>query len=335
MESSATTMSCITPGVIRQCRAMKYPPSTDEEILHSFRTSQEYRHRHYATWMNIISPLNLSNTLPIPQANYPHLQDCCNKSIAIYQNGPSDPSHIYNEIYKQWFRGHQTYLDFATFLAKIVMLHRLGGPPETLTDIVRMHHELCDQVVAFQEMLDRHDGTKLDSGGMFDWGLNWKQRSCYRLRQLFRALIIIVNGELVDGDSDQTVRLVLTGVTDGLSAPITFESIPENNRQPDPHHHGAVLTPLQAAIRFVIKLERRERYAQSDQDRKVLDESEIYGFPRINDNAQRRSYTGGPIHEPSNTWVYCPGYVPVIPGDPPKPIRSGPSAKSTTDSPQR
>ena len=54
-------------------------------------------------------------------------------------------------------------------------------------------------------------------------GINKEQNKYYKLRPLFRALIIIVDRNVSEG-AEPVVYLISTGIISGLSAPITFET---------------------------------------------------------------------------------------------------------------
>lgn len=300
-------MALFTASGIRPCSTKPQSPNKNKEILHGLRVGLELRHRWFGTWMQIRAPLTLPTTLPLEPITSDHLQDCCNKSTAVYHTARINPrEYIYNAIYKQWYHGHQTNVEFGHYPAKII---RLANPAERIGDIVRIHHKLYDQVAGLQTQLKSYDGSaKLENLGMF--GVNWAQHDCYKLRPSFRALIIVVDSPVLDAKSDQTVHLVPTGISNGLSAPITFDAILDSDRRPDPDHQGAILTSLQNAIHFIMELERREMEAQwDDRDRHILDISwSGLGTADINAYAKELDYTGGPIEGPSTSWVHCKGY---------------------------
>jgi hypothetical protein len=90
----------------------------------------------------------------------------------------------------------------------------------------------------------------------------------YVLQPLFRALLVVVHGkDYAEQDSasvgNMPVLLVRTGIEDGLSAPITFESIRERIETSDEGCSPPTIikTKLETAIDFVISLEAREAAA--------------------------------------------------------------------------
>jgi hypothetical protein len=121
---------------------------------------------------------------------------------------------------------------------------------------------LCDASLAAREK-----GFMKEDDGMWsadDDFIGGHQIEFYNIKPLLRALIIVINKRIdeptpskpkIEPDfAKQEVRLVRTGVTTGLTQPITFaglsvlEEINENE----------VVTTLPEAIRFVMQLDERE-----------------------------------------------------------------------------
>lgn len=86
------------------------------------------------------------------------------------------------------------------------------------------------------------------------------------LQPLFQALLIIDCSENYRNEDSKTVGrlpvfLVRTGIEDGLSAPITFESIADKIDGHTGEARSATKTTLETAVDFVISLEAREAAA--------------------------------------------------------------------------
>ncbi|KAI1746946.1 hypothetical protein F4782DRAFT_552853 [Xylaria castorea] len=95
----------------------------------------------------------------------------------------------------------------------------------------------------------------------------YSTKAAYTIQPLFQALFMALFYPQGDIDSPRTpeeiravkVQLILTGITEGLSAPISFEEL-EAEALDQPYHPGAtaITTSLDAAVRFIMRLEQRE-----------------------------------------------------------------------------
>jgi hypothetical protein len=114
------------------------------------------------------------------------------------------------------------------------------------------------------------------------------------LNPLFKAILMIVcTDEYNDEDRDTIgsfpVYLVRTGVEDGLSAPISFDSI---SAKVEPQEaEGTVKTKLDTAIDFVMALDAREEAAFGPQPNPLGVEAGSY------------VHTKGLTSLPSSQWV--------------------------------
>lgn len=213
-----------------------------------------------------------------------HVRQWCNKSTALYWaptaqriSGPFCSSIPFRCIYKTWFDLHDGSpdIDFGTFLAKPIRIILNG--PRTVTEIIRAHRLFCDRILCYL-MEDAH----LEEGGEGKPGT----LANYDLLLSFRAVIIILDkiaphveedhnftksSVFVDREARrQNVLLVLTGDDQGLSAPVSFDSIRSQSLElarddvNDDQSIDMVRVPLQIAIRFVANLEQREERAFQD-----------------------------------------------------------------------
>ena len=182
---------------------------TNEEILQNIRYSQEYHHRRCREYFSANAPLILTPSLPNPPVRLEHIQDSYNKSTAVYSITPkleprtiaysSDSakrSEIIYTIYEQWFCGHHVDIDFGNFVAKLISI-RVPSPEQAITveGIIDIHRAWCDHVEhtlpLCSNRTDMDDRLYNDDHGPI--GINQKQHMYYKLRPLFRALIIIVD----------------------------------------------------------------------------------------------------------------------------------------------
>lgn len=300
--------------------------SSNEEILHNLRYSDELSHRRYREYFFKDRPLTLAlaPSLPIPQVQLEQIQDSCNKSIAIYSITPPFEPHTTNytrdagdrsdmiySIYEQWFRSHHLDIDFGKFIAKLVCLKIPSDERNVPSEkVISMHKAWCEHVENTLPLCSKGNAStgtettsyKIDNYGVT--GINEKQHMHYSLLPTFRALVMIIDNHASDKSTERVVHLVQTNITAELSAPITFESI-----RPKFEHQGSfghskddvVSTTLSAAIAFVMALESREHVAFPEKHRGPSIVDETFGNPM--ERAKLRGYTGPEIARPSSTWV--------------------------------
>jgi hypothetical protein len=259
--------------------------------------------------------LTIDPSLPLPELqehpgkapmllSVEHLQDFCNKSTAIYYTGTQGGffEKMYKFILSKWAPHgniHTLDIEFARFFAKLIRLS--GAPPPTTENVIRIHQELC----AASRLAREAGFAKKDplSDLFFHGG---QQVEFYKIKPLLDALIIVIDTKYEDTDFDkQEVRLIRTGITTGLSGPITFDSltiletIDENE----------IVTTLPEAVRFVMDLDRREETLLEKRDQRVLDH--YLGIPKVQfENKyfsrwmekERVCWTGDVPVGPSTSW---------------------------------
>ena len=300
--------------------------SSNEEILHSIRYSDEWYHRQCREYFFRDRPLTLALTPspPAPQVQLEQIQDSCNKSTAIYFTTPQSHSHTSNyarnvgelsdiiySIYEQWFQSHNMDIDFGKFVAKLICL-KTSSDEQTVTgeEVISLHKAWCEHVdntlplCSIDPTGTEHAKAmyRLDNYGAT--GINVKQHIYYNLPPTFRALIMIIDHHASNKFSERVVHLVRTDITADLSAPITFESITHKFDDERYFGHGkdnVISTTLSAAIEFVIALESREHatFPEKHRDPSIVDEK--MGSPT--ERARLRGYTGPEIRGPSSGWV--------------------------------
>ena len=254
---------------------MQRPKQTNEEILHNLRYSQEYYHRRCREYVSGRDTLILTPSLPNPPVKLEHIQDSCNKSAAVYSITPHLEPHtmayskysgmrseIIYTIYEQWFCGHDIDIDFGNFVAKLISI-RMPSDKQAMTveDIIDIHRAWCDHVedtllLCSKKEIETEDHLYNDNHGPI--GINQKQNRYFKLRPLFRALIVIIDNQTSQERSQRVVHLLLTKLPSESHTPISFESIqPKLDQGMFPRYNSdnLVTTTLSSAIDFIIALE--------------------------------------------------------------------------------
>lgn len=232
-------------------------------------------------WLRWISGRETSvialNDLSVPNiGSGDTLKYFCNKPTSLYCFLPEGLYHtigpkIFGCLFKQWFacHGNKPRLDFGHFFSNQLSVKPTG--PKSIAEIVQMHIALCGQVMSTLES----DERLIDS------------RRQYILLPLCRAIIIVVDEtaplpiKKLDAsmgaldwiyDLDQlaqlqTVLMVLTGISDGLSAPINFDDIEprcklrvDRSDVQSTSTRDVVRVSIVTAVRFITDLLKRENH---------------------------------------------------------------------------
>lgn len=301
---------------------MPRPSSINEEILRTFRAFEEYQHRRCQEYFYDDGMLTLFSSLPIPQVDLEQIQDSCNKFTAIY----SLASHLERSTlafhfdkgirddimfstYEQWFHDHNVDIDFGSFAAKLIRIETSNNKPcQTIEDIITAHKAWCDHVEISLPLCSRKNSTEGENDRPLlhgPIGINKRQNIYYKLRPLFRALILVIDHHASPG-VEKLVHLIRTNISSKLSAPITFDSISlklHSNMFSNHTNDNVVITTLSVAIDFVMTLERREREVfpkpNNQRDSSIIDERGANsGCHTI--KARSLGYTGPDIRETSS-----------------------------------
>jgi hypothetical protein len=319
------------------------------ESKHGQRLSyQALKHGAYEPLFNHPDRLDAIPEMEIAQAN-----DCCNKTVPVYVLPETRKSRgaaygvllhaLYNWLYEDWRVPYCNDIEWGQFIAKMFQLTSFSpafttgaGPkhdidPISLIEVVaRLNAVICDRVkLACREVM-QYDGQPADDYimGLVDEPLAELQRDqqFFILQPLFRALLVIVHEDDYDADGDiskMIVSLVRTGVEDGLSAPISFDSIetidmvelvatsPNSGVQ-------AVRTTLKVAIAFVKDMEQREvKVFGPRPDPVEACKGGRAGYLWSPDPSMRVAHMYGwrsdwePLEYPSSRWVDTTKQVPV------------------------
>ncbi|PTB67409.1 hypothetical protein BBK36DRAFT_1167806 [Trichoderma citrinoviride] len=235
---------------------------TREEKLWYLRTHLEGEHRGHqflmCAWRTYDPPIEL----PLPRIPGYQFQDIYNKSVPIYiLKGHWWLAGILdNYIYRRWFKPYRSEIEYGRFITKFIGLRDTDTPcAATLQRIVSLNGAVCAQIHELRKEYDRviagESARRLDIV---------KDHHHYVLQPLFQALLLVLNPTDWHGEDSSSIGripviLVRTGVEDGLSEPITFESIVDKT---DGYvGENAIRTTVETAIGFVMDLEARETRA--------------------------------------------------------------------------
>ncbi|KAK0634088.1 hypothetical protein B0T14DRAFT_576486 [Immersiella caudata] len=131
-----------------------------------------------------------------------------------------------NYIYRGWFRPYRTELNncHLPWLCKFFKLRGLRWPltepSEIIDQFVRFNGAFCEHIARVRFSV-KSAASENDKG---------QPSAPYFLKPIFRALLIICCCEDYSGENSKTVGrfpvyLVRTGIEDGLSSPVSFDSI--------------------------------------------------------------------------------------------------------------
>jgi len=215
--------------------------------------------------------------------NIEHLQDVCNKTIAIYSTYTQYTSEkLYKFLFDQWVLSHggdvnKVDLEFARFFAKLIRI-RFPNGPATTQELLLIHQALCEASTAakhagFEKEVDEQ--YKLTSN---DYFLAGHQTEFYNIKPLYKALFMIIEKQIPENETNfemQKVRLVHTGCTTGLIYPITFEGLDILEKI----NENEVVTTLPKAYQFVMGLDQMEGTGEEKRNEKILDD--WLGIPKV------------------------------------------------------
>lgn len=215
-------------------------------------------------------------------------------------------------IYERWFRDHNVDIDFGNFVAKLIRIKIPSFEQRpTVGGIIEIHRAWCEHVESSLPSCSRKTdstGTEIgDPSSEFHGsiGINRNQNMYYKLKPLFRALIMIVDHHATPG-MEKIVHLLRTNIPSEISAPITFESISpklESDKSMGYHNDDLITTTLSAAIDFVTALETREEKAfpENQRDSSIIDQRGADPGHHAR-QAKSMGYTGPEIRGTSSSW---------------------------------
>ncbi|KAF9770674.1 hypothetical protein IL306_011733 [Fusarium sp. DS 682] len=186
----------------------------------------------------------------------------CNKTVHIFllsnqnnTNGTGIESlvqiTVLSYIFNRCFQPHRTDVEYDQFLAKLMRVDGVStaDDPAAIALGMELHQTICDRLNRTLPAVEV-PGHKH-----------------YSLRPLFQALSIVMGESdyqscgVIAKISQLPVLIALTDETEGMSEPITFDSIAENLESIVIEGKQAVRTTLETAINFVTDLQERENAA--------------------------------------------------------------------------
>lgn len=196
-----------------------------------------------------------------------------------------------NFIYRKWFQPYKTEIEFdrslVQFIRPIDIQCITTRPPVSVFDtLTYLNKDICnhiektknDAVRKIREYLEvtsdiQMAGTQGDKDERDRWAKIIREefsdeaeslQQCYCIQHLFRAIFLVVCGHNYMGEGSgaigkMPVFIAVTGEQEGLSAPITFDSIRDKiDAVINPGPRMVVQTTLETAAEFLVNLERRE-----------------------------------------------------------------------------
>jgi hypothetical protein len=218
-----------------------------------------------------------------------NIESCCNKSVPIYclphesMWAPQWYQHfryaVQNYLYRRWFVPYRSEIDWGQFLAQIIVVHSTPAPlpaerpaiaatrlavslsrdiSEHVTTMMRKIGDGIARVTNFTEA----NSLRAELG--FQYWEMLPEPKFLSVQPLFRAVAVVLRqtdySTALPSISELPALIVRTGVEEGLSAPISFESIAGEikayHRLDDSIH--AVETSFSTAVGFIMDLEKRE-----------------------------------------------------------------------------
>ncbi|GAB1316349.1 hypothetical protein MFIFM68171_06559 [Madurella fahalii] len=252
---------------------------TREEVLWLLRVWSEGAHRHliHLRGVTLTYQPSVQNINHLPEMDVQHFKDTCNKTVPFYILANEQCQLVFmvlhNYIYRRWLRPYRSEIEYERYICKFISpldLDNHGStPPSTsvINSLISLNNAICTQVQAlhhtYAERAAEYAKDPKSLGGREFVNCH----EFYVLQPLFRALLIVVCCDDYANENSNTVGrlpvfMVRTGVQDGLSAPITFESIADKI-QGCPNHpdSNVVKTSLETAVDFIMGLEAREAAA--------------------------------------------------------------------------
>ncbi|KAH7174969.1 uncharacterized protein B0J16DRAFT_404867 [Fusarium flagelliforme] len=252
---------------------LKPVPLSRDEIAIKVRDQMENGHRR-REWSKMIifdDKICLLQDCPVREPNHACMDHMwqpmslrqTNKSTSIYIV-PNDRGldcyfrlALHNWLYEKWYRPCRNDIEYHQYIASPLTLPHVS-PSESTHGLVHhvqsTHRVLCDAALRHQER------RRAGKAGLYP-GSVFNDHRFFVLQPMFQALtmVVLANDYTAQGKDIGTVPVILclTGVQEGLSQPITFDSIPQKEILSD----LAIRATFETAIDFILFLEQRETRA--------------------------------------------------------------------------
>jgi hypothetical protein len=295
-------------------------PYERHEILHYLRGREENEHRTNIWRDSAEHPFLCYEYFvthghdQLRQMSIKDAEKFCNKSVPIYIYEASSSPHyqlsllyiaLHNYIYRKWFRPYQSEIEFNRFLTKVAIVNSIGMKTTThfvIDHVLFLHKGIVEQIKSAQDKAKNAFRSLSEAYTI-------QNPESFVLQPLFQAMAIIILSDDYDHTTPDIrqipVLIVLTDVTDGLSAPITFEPILD--RITSVIQDNAIQTTLETAITFILDLENREVAAFGVRPNPTIYAKDWTMLSRHSIKTLRISdllgWEGEPLTGPSSTWV--------------------------------
>lgn len=235
------------------------PVLSRQRILHVVRKYVEYEHRlemaRRSTDFRWLYQPNVSHLdLLAAEMTHQEANDCFNKTVPIYIFSAKRSFYtslllklLHNFVYAKWYRPYRNEIEYRRFLAKTFLAQLLPSDlqPGPLVDFATsVNDAVCTRVQAAQDAVRRLDPDTVynreeplepnlpvqwwDCEGLHLPEVFFHSQKRFLLQPLFRAIIISIRLETFNKDTELSQLLVLlirTGIEEGLSASVSFDSI--------------------------------------------------------------------------------------------------------------
>lgn len=227
----------------------------------------------------------LKDPITAPQLLAGTFEDFCNKPTTLYWLAAANyeirtgvPSAC---IYKQWFHCHdlEPNFNFGHYFACPIRVTPTG--PASVSNLLQIHASIWSQAALRHAQLSRGELARVDKARC----MVWPEPKNYTPTPLCRAIITVLDrfdnedefANIKDQIHRQTLLLILTGDSSGLSAPISFDSIAteclplESNELQVDNDARMVRVTVGTAVKFITDIEKRELAAYPETQNHSID----------------------------------------------------------------
>ncbi|KAG4025821.1 hypothetical protein MFRU_050g00380 [Monilinia fructicola] len=307
------------PDPSQSVRGVLYDPQTNEELLHNTRLEHESLFKIALESENVKNPLTLIRSPPhFSSLKLHELKNLCNRCVCVYFPAWGNPLKItntysvYRYLMEQWWEGniHDKDINFKRFIAKLIQMET--EEPVSIGEIVLIHRRLCKEFERREEEFLEKDREEIKSARLRGEKIQpgqYDHRANYKIGRIFRSVIIV----LLPNDSgastaERAVKLVKTGIRDGIAISINFDGIKQVGTGSDAStpnitaRADVIITTLGEAVAFIIRLNKSlEKLFPLSMERNLsIIGPELGGSKPPGDG---KLHTGGKLIGPTTKWV--------------------------------